>query len=123
MRQDGLMARGTREADRLVVGRVGGIIAPAIFRLDVARGQARRDVRHTVGAIEQAAERKAPDRCPAVAFALVGDKTGAAERAGKYPITEPRNAARLAAPCFDDQVHGQKSEVRSQNQGNASYSV
>ena len=100
------VARGIGQADRLVVGGVGGIVAPAVGGIDVARRQARLDVRDAVGTVEQAAEREAPNRGAVVAFAFVGDKARAAERARKRLPAQAGCTARLARFCCHDQVHG-----------------
>ena len=89
-----------RQTDRLVVVGRGGIVAPAVVAFDVARGQAGLDTGDAVGAIEQAAEREAADRRAAVAFALIGEEPGAAERAVEAAVVEAgkRRASRPSLP-------------------------
>ena len=69
---------------------------------------------HAIGAIEQAAERKAPGRRAAVALAFRIEDAGAAERAGKLARSKTRGAAGFAGPGFNDEVHRRSLAVKPQ---------
>ena len=84
-------SRSRRQSDELVVAAVGWVLAPAIVGPNGAQRKYRPRPRHTVGAIEHLEDRKAPERCRAVAFPLQRLDAAPAERCAAHAVRQEKS--------------------------------